>query len=185
MDTKVLQECHNMLSKQTDFKEIKEINGFNLSVCNDIFLIKGQLFKDIEVYDSYIWDEDKIIEIQSSTLSSVKTLEQKNENEKIIKSTLNTSTEFYNLGDFVKVEKIYRQINDSNTLYFSQITKEHTNNIEPESLIRDGWTMMKLSKNENRVDIVFMFKYELDIAECFHNIIGLKGLESILNISRV
>lgn len=190
MDVEIVKNCARLLKKKTNFIDLKTINNFTLSQLEDVYLITGSFTNNLEHYDKFIWEEKKVSAIQKDTIAKVELLKSMGENEKIIRSELNTSTDFYNLGEFVKIEKFYRQKKDSTYLYFTQILNDNNidsniDNNDKEKLIDNGWTFLKLDQEKDKVNVSFLFKYDIQIPECFKNIVGLKGLESILNISKV
>ena len=185
----VVMECSKILTNLENFTEISTVDGFKLSNLGDIFLVKGKCTNDVSHYDNCTWDEKQIQSIQQDNVDHIEVLGCVSSSEKTVCSILNTKTKFMNLGQFVKIEKMHRVQDHVSSMIVSYIVNvDDAVLITPATrtlpYVQGGWSLMKFENTNDETHLTFLFKYDVNIPECFCNVIGLKGLQSVFNIAR-
>ena len=194
----VVVECSKILANLENFTDISTVDGFKLSNLDDIYLVKGKCTHDVSHYDNCTWDETQVQSIQQDNVDHIEVLDRVSPSEKTIRTILNTKTKFMNLGQFVKIEKLHRVQDSTSSMMVSYIVNADdavlatpatpatptTSATQDLPHVQGGWSLMKFENTNGETHLTFLFKYDVNIPDCFRNVIGLKGLQSILNIAR-
>lgn len=183
----IIQECSNILANLDKFTEVSVVDDFKLSNINDMYLIKGKCLNKAKHYEKCVWNENIIKHIQQDNIDDIVVLDKISSNEKTQRTILNTKTKFMNLGQYVKVERMQRIRNENTSMVVTYIiddTDDADEDIKALPHIKDGWSVMKFEDIDGETYLTFLFKYDVNIPECFRNVIGIKGLQSVLNISK-